>query len=181
MYFTWTVEGYHLMSWWRTNNSKRNQYSLMHLFTLLCVKQSSWTSSNCGSNAWWMMHACIVLVTALDIQVSLRNQMANFFCPPAWLLVGNPLYMQACMRNMCYRIWDWRSWQALYSLVLILYWNAQTQILLSSKSILTLILKVCKFKSIKWLSKQYFCASKSWSWLLWSQTQHWNASPCWNY
>ena len=56
-------------------------------FSLLCIKVSLWNSYICSSSAWWL-GACIVLMTALDIQVSLCNQVANLSgCPTIWLVV----------------------------------------------------------------------------------------------
>ena len=47
-----------------------------------------------GSSAWWSRTRMVRVTTALDIQVSLRNQMANFISGLSSNMVasGNPLY-----------------------------------------------------------------------------------------
>ena len=54
--------------------TESNIHLCKHLFTLLCVTVSPWTSPFVVQGAWWSLHrACMVRVTALDILVSLRN------------------------------------------------------------------------------------------------------------
>ena len=54
-------------------DSKGNQYSFMHASSYIIVRNGfSMNFSICGSSAWWS-RARMVHVTALDIQISLRN------------------------------------------------------------------------------------------------------------
>ena len=69
-----------------------NVHLCKHLFTLLCIKVFSWTPSFVVQ-AHWLLRVPMVHMTALDIQVSLHNQMASFSgLSSNTAAYGNPLY-----------------------------------------------------------------------------------------